>query len=85
MPITMKMTNAARMITGNRNLSIFIKDGPPGIWLIVLQQSLLGYQGGHCEVYREWRPRSLTKGNIMTKRLWRASIEGAFSGEVREA
>ncbi len=60
MPITMKMTNAARMITGNRNLSIFIKDGPPGIWLMVLQQALRGYHKGHCEYYRQWHPGSLT-------------------------
>jgi len=42
MPSTMKMTNAARMITGNKNLSIFIKDGPPGVLAMVLQQTLRG-------------------------------------------
>jgi hypothetical protein len=26
-----------------------------------------GYQRGHCEYYREWRPGSLTKGNIMKR------------------
>jgi hypothetical protein len=81
----MKITNAERMITGNMNLSIFIRKRPPGIWLMVLQQSLLGYPRRYCEVYREWRPASLTKGNIMTKRLWRAGIEGAFPGKVRDA
>ncbi len=60
MPITMKITNAERMITGNRNLSIFIKDGPVGAWVMVLQQSLLGYSRGYCEYYREWRLGSLT-------------------------
>jgi hypothetical protein len=47
MPITMKITNAERMITGNRNLSIFIKDRPVGAWVMVLQQSLLGYSRGY--------------------------------------
>jgi hypothetical protein len=37
MPITMKITKAERMITGNRNLSIFIKGGPPGVFVMVLK------------------------------------------------
>jgi hypothetical protein len=41
MPSTMKRTNAERMITGNKNLSIFIKDSPPGVLVMVLQHSLL--------------------------------------------
>ena len=60
MPITMKITKADRMIIGKENLSIFIRDDPPGAWEMILQQSLLGYPGGYCEYYREWRPGSLT-------------------------
>jgi len=65
MPSTMKMTNAERMITGNRNLSIFIRNYSPGVWVMVLQQALIGYPRLYCEYYRERRQGSLTKGNIM--------------------
>ena len=48
-PITMKITNADTMMNGNKNLSIFIRNGPPAPWMMVLEKYLLGYQEGHCE------------------------------------